>query len=83
MLRNDRIAMNHAVNFNEAGTELHLTKPGSPFIVSLSEVATAESLLALIKRLAGLDWISTQHIRELIEEAQLATITNSARVTIP
>ena len=42
--------MNHPVIVNEAGTELHLTKPGSPFIVSLSEVATAESLLALIKR---------------------------------
>ena len=68
--------MIHAVNVNEAGTELHLTKPGSPFIVPLSDVETPEQLVALIKRLAGLNWISTQHIRELIEEAQLATITN-------
>ena len=75
--------MNHLCNINAVGNELHLTKPGSPFVVPVSDVETPEQLVALIKRLAGLDWISTQHIRELIEEAQLATITNTDQVSIP
>ena len=66
---------NHLANLTNDGQAVALTTLEGFYPVAIGDVSTPEKLLVTIKRLSSLSWITTSHIRELIEEVELSTVT--------